>query len=78
MDCNYGITWEEIKNEYICEEANTNETWTVIPEEFICDNGNKYYKEKLQYCTDDGLCFDSEPLQTRKGTMYEANSTDCK
>lgn len=76
MDCGYGVTWEEVQDEYICEKADTVNTWTPIPGEFVCENGNKYYKVKLQYCAN-GVCFDSEPLETKAGELYEVDSPDC-
>lgn len=76
IDCGYGITWELVQDEYLCEQLATEEQWVVIPDEYVCENGNKYYKEKLQNCAN-GICVDSEPLETRTGSLIEQNSSDC-
>lgn len=74
IDCGYGISWEVVPDEYICETRTASEQWVVIPDEYVCDGSNKYYKEKLRYCYNNE-CFDSAPLETRAGQIYLAGCT---
>lgn len=75
IDCGYGITWEPVQDEYICEGMEADEKWVTIPGEYTCYGETMYSVEKLQYCTNDGRCFDSDPLETRKG---EAIVVECE
>lgn len=81
MDCGYGVTWEEVQDEYICEEASLTETWTIIPNEYQCLGNKRYFIEKLQYCygsnCNDSKCIDSDPLETRIGQLYDVNESYC-
>lgn len=76
IDCGYGITWELVDDEYICEETSLTETWTIIPNEYQCLGNKRYFIEKLQYCYD-GECIDSDPLETRIGDLYDVNESYC-
>lgn len=75
IDCGYGITWELVQDEYICEETEAEEKWVTMAGEYTCEGETMYSVEKLQYCTSDGRCFDSDPLETRKG---EAMVVECE
>ena len=75
IDCGYGITWELVEDEYICEETEMEEKWVTMIGEYTCEGETMYSVEKLQYCTSDGRCFDSDPLETRKG---EAMVVECE
>lgn len=76
IDCGYGITWELVEDEYICEETSLTETWTIIPNEYQCLGNKRYFIEKLQYCYE-GKCIDSDPLETRIGDLYDVNESYC-
>ena len=52
--------------------------WVVVDGQYECVGYNKYAVEKKQQSVDGGTTWtDVEPLQTRNGSLIEANSTDC-
>ena len=63
-DCGYNPTYEY--------------RWIVVDGQYECVGYDKYAVEKKQQSSDGGQNWtDVEPLQTRNGSLIEANSTDC-
>ena len=63
-DCGYDPTYEY--------------RWIVVDGQYECVGYDKYAVEKKQQSTDGGTTWtDVEPLQTRNGSLIEANSADC-
>ena len=64
VDCGYDPTYEY--------------RWVVVDGQTECVGYNKYAVEKKQQSVDGGTTWtDVEPLQTRNGSLIEANSADC-
>ena len=52
--------------------------WVIVDGQYECVNYDKYAVEKKQQSSDGGQNWtDVEPLQTRNGSLIEANSADC-
>ena len=52
--------------------------WVVVDGQYECVGYDKYSVEKKQQSSDGGTTWtDVEPLQTRNGSLIEANSADC-
>ena len=63
-DCGYDPTYEY--------------RWIVVDGQYECVGYDKYAVEKKQQSSDGGTTWtDVEPLQTRNGSLIEANSADC-
>ena len=63
-DCGYDPTYEY--------------RWVVVDGQYECVGYDKYAVEKKQQSSDGGQNWtDVEPLQTRNGSLIEANSADC-
>ena len=85
-----GVTWQHVVPEQTkrgdlieaqstdCGYQPTTEyRWVTVSGEYICIGTRKYEKEKEQYRIDGGAWTDTNPLQTRTGSLIEAESTDC-
>ena len=77
-DCNT-IEWREVLGSWFCIEFEETEyRWVVVDGQYECVGYDKYTKEKKQQSTDGGTTWtDVVPLQTRAGSLIEANSEDC-
>lgn len=52
--------------------------WVTVSGEYVCSGTTKYNKEKKQYRVDGGAWQDTNPLQTRRGSIViETQSPDC-
>lgn len=70
--------WSAYSSRILGFESCTTYDWQVVSGEYICENGDKYAKEKYVRSFDGGTTWeDVTPIQTRKGSLIEAGSTDC-
>ena len=61
-----------------CDEPTVDYRWVVVDGQYECVGYDKYAVEKKQQSVDGGTTWtDVSPLQTRTGSLIEANSTDC-
>ena len=52
--------------------------WVTVSDKYVCVGYNKYSVEKKQQSVDGGTTWtDVSPIETRTGSLIEANSTDC-
>lgn len=80
IDCDYGIEWIPVEDQYICKEYITDPIYqyNISPDEFICEGYDKYEKLIYQVSTDGGYTWENvEPEQTKQGNLIEENSEDC-
>ena len=77
-DCNT-IEWREVLGSWFCigfEE--TEYRWVVVDGQYECVGYDKHTKEKKQQSTDGGVTWtDVVPLETKAGSLIQANSEDC-
>ena len=77
-DCNT-IEWIEVLGSWFCigfEE--TEYRWVTVDGQYECVGYDKYTKEKKQQSTDGGQTWtDVVPLETKAGSLIQANSEDC-
>lgn len=80
IDCDYGIEWIPVEDQYICKEYITDPIYqyNISPDEFICEGYDKYEKLVYQVSTDGGYTWENVvPEQTKQGDLIEENSEDC-
>lgn len=80
IDCDYGIEWIPVEDQYICREYITDPIYqyNISPDEFICKGYDKYEKLVYQVSTDGGYTWENVvPEQTKQGDLIEENSEDC-
>lgn len=79
IDCDYGITWEIVDGQYICnDDFEVMYRWYTLPDDFECDGYDKYEKQVYQVSNDGGWSWQNVvPSQVRKGSLIETDSEDC-
>ena len=78
-DCNT-VEWREVLGSWFCigYEPTTEYRWVVIDGQYECVGYDKHTKEKKQQSTDGGVTWtDVVPLETKAGSLIQANSEDC-
>ena len=78
-DCNT-VEWREVLGSWFCigYEPTTEYRWVVIDGQYECVGYNKYAVEKKQQSSDGGTTWtDVVPLETKAGSLIQANSEDC-
>ena len=76
-DCNT-VEWKEVTGSWFCIGFNeTQYRWVTVSGEYVCVGHNKYEKLKKQESIDGVNWTDVTPLETKAGSLIEANSTDC-